>query len=45
LKVEKQNETPKIDIPETKGDSNIPVFELPRSKVDIRKSIPRSKMR
>jgi hypothetical protein len=43
LNISGKVKTPKIDKPEIKGDFSIPVFELPKSKVEMRKSIPKSK--
>jgi hypothetical protein len=42
VKVEKQIDIPKIDKPKIKGDLSITVFELPKSKVEIRKSIQKT---
>jgi hypothetical protein len=41
LNVRGKVKAPKIENPEMKGDSNIPVFDIPPTKIEIRKSIPK----
>jgi hypothetical protein len=43
LKVGEKIEVPKIDKPEVKGDLKIPVLDVDKSKVNIRRSLPKPK--
>jgi hypothetical protein len=42
IKASGKIKTPKVEKPEIKGDLNIPVFDISPTKIEIRKSIPKS---